>query len=135
LGVSNPEGEPLYVVRIDPETNTIVVGKRDALLTREAIVEAVNWISGETPKAAIRARVKHRYRSPEGLAWVEPISETEVRVIWDEPQWAVTPGQIAVFYDAETGEEVLGGGTIRSKVSMASRTDDLPELFRPTLIR
>jgi hypothetical protein len=56
-------------------------------------------------------------------------------VIWDEPQWAVTPGQIAVFYDAETGEEVLGGGTIRSKVSMASRTDDLPELFRPTLIR
>ena len=117
LGVSNPEGEPLYVVRIDPETNTIVVGKRDALLTREAIVEAVNWVSGETPKAAIRARVKHRYRSPEGLAWVEPISETKVRVIWDEPQWAVTPGQIAVFYDAETGEEVLGGGTICSTVS------------------
>lgn len=120
LGVSNPEGEPLYVVRIDAETNTIVVGKRDALLTREAIVGKVNWISGEPPRETIRARVKHRYRSPEGLAWVEPIGEAKVRVVWDEPQWAVTPGQIAVFYDGERGEEVLGGGIICSTVSSRS---------------
>ncbi|MFN3422235.1 MAG: aminomethyltransferase beta-barrel domain-containing protein, partial [Armatimonadota bacterium] len=50
--------------------------------------------------------------SPEGLAWVEPIDKNKVKVTWDEPQWAVTPGQSAVFYDAETGEEVLGGGII-----------------------
>jgi len=117
LKISNPSGEPLYVVKIDAETNTIVVGRKESVLTKEAIVEAVNWIRGEPPKDRIRARVKHRYRSPEGLAWVEPIEETKVRVIWDEPQWAVTPGQAAVFYDAETGEEVLGGGTICKVVS------------------
>ncbi|MCS7191959.1 MAG: tRNA 2-thiouridine(34) synthase MnmA [Armatimonadetes bacterium] len=112
LGISNPSGEPLYVVRIDAETNTLVVGRRDSVLTKEAIVEAVNWVSGEVPNGRIRAKVKHRYKSPEGLAWVEIIDEKKVRVIWDEPQWAVTPGQIAVFYDDETGEEVLCGGTI-----------------------
>ncbi|MCS7263589.1 MAG: tRNA 2-thiouridine(34) synthase MnmA [Armatimonadetes bacterium] len=112
LGISNPSGEPLYVVRIDAETNILVVGRRDSVLTKEAIVEAVNWVSGEVPNGRIRAKVKHRYKSPEGLAWVEIIDEKKVRVIWDEPQWAVTPGQIAVFYDLETGEEVLGGGTI-----------------------
>lgn len=112
LGISNYDGQPLYVVKIDAAKNTLVVGKREAALTAEAMVEAVNWISGEIPNQPVRARVKHRYRSPEALAWVEPIGETSVRVVWDEPQWAVTPGQIAVFYDAERGEEVLGGGTI-----------------------
>lgn len=117
LGISNPSGEPLYVVKIDAETNTLVVGRRERVLTKEAVVEAVNWVSGEPPKGSVRARVKHRYKSPEGLAWVEPIDETKVRVVWDEPQWAVTPGQCAVFYDAERGEEVLGGGTICKTVS------------------
>ncbi len=112
LGISNPSGEPLYVVKIDAETNTIVVGRRESVLTKEAVVEAVNWVGGEPPKESIRSRVKHRYRSPEGLAWVEPIDKNKVKVIWDEPQWAVTPGQSAVFYDAEVGEEVLGGGII-----------------------
>lgn len=112
LGISNPLGEPLYVVQINAETNTIVVGRRESVLTKEAIVEAVNWVSGETPKESIRARVKHRYKSPEGMAWVEPIGKNKAKVAWDDPQWAVTPGQSAVFYDAETGEEVLGGGVI-----------------------
>ncbi|MEZ8222004.1 tRNA (5-methylaminomethyl-2-thiouridylate)-methyltransferase [Candidatus Fervidibacteria bacterium JGI MDM2 JNZ-1-D12] len=112
LGISNPSGEPLYVVKVDAETNTIVVGRRESVLTKEAVVEAVNWVGGEPPKESIRSRVKHRYRSPEGLAWVEPIDKNKVKVIWDEPQWAVTPGQSAVFYDAEVGEEVLGGGII-----------------------
>ncbi|MCS7185716.1 MAG: tRNA 2-thiouridine(34) synthase MnmA [Armatimonadetes bacterium] len=117
LGISNPSGEPLYVVTIDAETNTIVVGRRELVLTKEAIVEAVNWVSGKEPEKTLRAKVKHRYKSPEGLAWVEPIEGKKVRVIWDEPQWAVTPGQSAVFYDAETGEEVLGGGIICKTVS------------------
>lgn len=123
LGISNPSGEPLYVIKIDPETNTLVVGRRESVLTKEAIVESVNWTRGEPPKESFRARVKHRYRSPEGLAWVEPIDERKVKVVWDEPQWAVTPGQAAVFYDAETGEEVLGGGTICKTVSDVGRKD------------
>lgn len=112
LGIADPSGEPLYVVRIDPETNTIVVGRRASVLKRGAIVEAVNWVRGEPPKGAFRAYVKHRYKSPEAKAWVEPMDDQTVRVIWDEPQFALTPGQIAVFYDPETGQEVLGGGTI-----------------------
>jgi len=120
LGISNPSGEPFYVVKIDAETNTIVVGRRESVLTKEAIVEAVNWVSGEPPKESIRARVKHRYKSPEGLAWLELIDENKVRVVWDEPQWAVTPGQSAVFYDAEVGEEVLGGGIICKTTSQRS---------------
>ncbi len=118
LGISNPDGEPLYVVRLDAETNTVFVGRRVSLLTKEAVVEAVNWISGEPPKGAVFARVKHRYKSPEAPAWVEPIDDGKVRVVWEEPQWAVTPGQIAVFYDAETGQEVMGGGTIGKAVGM-----------------
>lgn len=117
LGIANPDGEPLYVVRLDAETNTVVVGQRASVLTKEAIVEAVNWVRGEPLTSAVRARIKHRYKSPEALAWMEPMSEHKVRVVWDEPQWAVTPGQTAVFYDAETGEEVLGGGTICKVVS------------------
>ncbi|MFA0753049.1 MAG: hypothetical protein IMHGJWDQ_000817 [Candidatus Fervidibacter sp.] len=128
LGISSPKGEPLYVVRIDAATNTIVVGKRESLLTREAIVGAVNWVGGEPPEKPLKVRGKHRYRSPEGLAWVEPLTERKVRVIWDEPQWAVTPGQIAVFYDAETGQEVLGGGTILSTVSRAEAAETTKEL-------
>lgn len=123
LGISNPKGEPLYVIHIDAETNTLVVGPRKAVLTKEAIVSAVNWVKGEPPKESIRARVKHRYKSPEGLAWVEPLSEKEVRVIWDEPQWAVTPGQIAAFYDAGNAEEVLGGGTIVKGVKSEVKSD------------
>lgn len=117
LGISNPSGEPLYVIKMDAETNTVVVGRRESVLTKEAIVEALNWTSGEPPKEKIRARVKHRYRSPEGLALVELIDDKRAKVIWDEPQWAVTPGQSAVFYDAETGEEVLGGGIICKTVN------------------
>ncbi len=117
LRISNPSTEPLYVAKINAETNTIVVGRRELVMTKEATVEAVNWVRGEPPKGSVRARVKHRYKSPEGLAWIEVIDEKSVRVIWDEPQWAVTPGQIAVFYDEETGEEVLGGGTICKTVS------------------
>lgn len=117
LGIANPKGEPFYVVRLDAETNTVIVGRRESVLTKETIVEAVSWVSGEFPREAIYACVKHRYRSPEASALIEPISEREAKVVWDEPQWAVTPGQAAVFYDAKIGEEVLGGGTIGKTIS------------------
>ncbi|GBC98534.1 tRNA-specific 2-thiouridylase MnmA [bacterium HR17] len=119
LGVTSRDGEPWYVVRIDAATNTLVVGKRASLQVRAAVVDAVNWVGGEPPAAPMRAHVRHRYRAPDALAWVEPLHQQRVRVVWDEPQWAVTPGQIAVFYDAVTGEEVLGGGTIVATTNQA----------------
>lgn len=112
LPVTSKNGVPLYVVRIDPQHNAVIVGEKEDLLTRQAIVGAVHWISGRPPDQPIRALVRHRYRSSEGSAWIEPVSDGTVRIHWDEDQWAVTPGQRAVFYDADTSEEVLGGGII-----------------------
>ncbi len=117
FSVRSGTGKPLYVIRMDPERNALIVGERERLLTYQALVDQVHWISGSPPSAPIRAMVRHRYRSPEGSAIVEPLSDGTVQVLWDEPQWAVTPGQRAVFYDKETSQEVLGGGIILSTVS------------------
>ena len=68
----------------------------------------MNWIAGETPAAPVRCAVKIRYRAAEKSAVVYPEGD-RARVVFDEPQRAITPGQAAVFYDGDT---VLGGGTI-----------------------
>ncbi|HID05900.1 MAG TPA: hypothetical protein EYP10_02005, partial [Armatimonadetes bacterium] len=63
------------------------------------------------PAGPIRCAVRYRYRSPEAPAVVRPIDDTHTEIVWDEPQYAVAPGQAAVFYK---GDEVLGGGIIAS---------------------
>ncbi|MGM9528339.1 MAG: aminomethyltransferase beta-barrel domain-containing protein, partial [Oscillospiraceae bacterium] len=68
-----------------------------------------NWISGITPKSEFRCKAKIRYRQPEQWACVVPENENTVRVVFDQPQRAITPGQAVVLYDGDT---VLGGGTI-----------------------
>ena len=67
------------------------------------------WISGEAPQEAIRCKAKLRYRQPERWTRAEPADGGIVRLTFDEPQRAVTPGQAAVLYDGDT---VLGGGVI-----------------------
>jgi tRNA-uridine 2-sulfurtransferase len=108
LGVAT--GSPLFVTELRPQTNTVVVGPPDALLKTECVVEEVNWLEAELPAAPLRALAKTRYRAPEVPCTVaaEPASRT-LRVRFDEPQRALTPGQALVVYD---GEYVLGGGTI-----------------------
>ena len=108
LGIS--ASEPLYVCGIRPENNTVVLGKKEALFTTQADVADFNWISGHAPDDKFRCKVKIRYRQPEQWATVAPDGECAVRIVFDEPQRAVTPGQAAVLYD---GDVVLGGGTIR----------------------
>ena len=107
LGISSHQ--PLYVTRIDRDSNTIYVGSRNEVYHRELITENVNWISGETPDEPLRLHVKIRsiHTPAEGVLYSE--GKGKVRVRFDKPQWAVTPGQSAVFY-AE--DRVLGGGTI-----------------------
>lgn len=108
LGLSLPE--PMYVKEIRAEGRTVVLCSEKELYTREADVCAFNWISGEAPKQDIRCKAKVRYRQTEQWATVIPLDASSVRIIYDEPQRAITPGQAAVLYDGDT---VLGGGRIR----------------------
>ena len=107
LGISAPE--PLYVCKIDPESNTVTLGSDSDLFSTTAYVWDFNWISGEAPDGEIRCKAKIRYRHREQSATVYPNGEDKIKIVFDEPQRAITPGQAAVLYD---GDIVLGGGVI-----------------------
>ncbi len=100
---------PLYVLRIDAETNKIVLGPKEALPKTNIELVCVNWISGEAPKGSLRCRVKNRYKQKESAATVTQLDSDRVSVEFDEPKEGAAPGQSAVFYDGDT---VLGGGII-----------------------
>lgn len=102
-------GVPLYVVGIDAGADTVVVGPRDALQRRTCNVSEVNWISGTSPPGSISAEVQIRHRHPAARATVAPQGQGRASVTFESPQYAITPGQAAVFYD---GDIVLGGGWI-----------------------
>jgi tRNA-specific 2-thiouridylase len=103
-------GRPLYVTAIEPETQRVQVGDADELLSSELVAEEINWIM--VPPAVgqtISARVRIRYRHPEAPATITLLGAGCARVVFDQAQRAVTPGQAAVFY---RGDQVLGGGWI-----------------------
>ena len=101
--------EPLYVCKKNLEANTIVLGFKEDLDSLECIVNQVNYISKSDFKDPFRAKVKTRYRQIEQWATITPLDNTSVKVVFDEPQRAITKGQAAVFYD---GDIVVGGGVI-----------------------
>ena len=98
-----------YVCRLCAGDNTVTLGEKRELYTDTAAVGEVNWVAGEPPAREFRCRVRTRYRQPEQEATVTVLSPRQIRVDFDEPQRAVTPGQTAALYD---GDEVLGGGRI-----------------------
>ena len=108
LGLSTEE--PLYVLEKDAETNTIRLGPDSTLWTTELTAERVNLISVPELTAPMRVTAKTRYSQREAAATVEALPGGCIRVVFDEPQRAITPGQAVVLYD---GECVVGGGTIR----------------------
>lgn len=107
LGLSSQR--PLYVCRLCPENGDVVLGTNESLFNTEADIRDLNWISGHTPRASIRCKVKMRYRQEEQWATVTPNSNGYAHISFDIPQRAISPGQAAVFYD---GDVVLGGGTV-----------------------
>jgi tRNA-specific 2-thiouridylase len=111
-GIGVPRQLPLYVVRVEPETNRVVVGDAEELLSAEFTAAGVNWISFDEPREPVRADVRVRYRHQESPAIITPLSDRRVHVRFEEPQRAVTPGQATVFY---RGDEVVGGGWIVKK--------------------
>lgn len=111
LGIGGT-GEPLYVIALDAERNRVVVGPRPALERRALRATDCNWIAlSEAPATPRRCAVRIRFRHEGAAATVErdPERADGARVVFDEPQRAITPGQIAVFYD---GDVVLGAGAI-----------------------
>lgn len=108
-GIGIAASEPLYVVKIDVPLNQLVVGKRSELYGESLAASGVNWLSIAPPDEAVRANVRIRYRAIEALATITPTGAGRVRVDFDEPQTAITPGQAAVFY---SGDVVVGGGWI-----------------------
>ena len=108
-GLGFAKGERVYVVAKDMENNTVTLGPDAALYSRSLRAGDLNWISIPSLDAPIRCRAKVRYRQPEQWATVFPEEEGRVRVVFDAPQRAITPGQAVVFYDGDT---VIGGGTI-----------------------
>jgi len=102
-------GKPAYVLKIDPETNTLVVGFEEDLFRKTFTVSQVNWISGEVPDMPERFLVKVRSRSEPVRATVTPVGPETVLVELSEPEKAVTPGQSAVWYETQT---LIGGGVI-----------------------
>ena len=108
LGVAT--GEKVYVQSIDAANNTLIVGPRDALTTDRCAVSDPAWIAGRPPHPkGFRAETRLRYRHPGVASTVTPSGDGMAQIVFDQPQWAVTPGQMAVFYD---DDEVLGGGWI-----------------------
>lgn len=94
--------EPLYVIRLDPERREVVVGPKVALAVRAARIEGLNWLSGSY-EGPMTAKVR-------SMARPAPARMDDGRVIFDQPEYGVAPGQAAVLY---AGERVLGGGWIR----------------------
>lgn len=108
------DGGARYVLRLEPATNTVVAGTLEDLRRAAFTVARVNWLGG-IPEGALSARVQIRYHHQAAPAVVTPLREGKARVDFEVPQAAVTPGQVAVFYDAASGEEVLGGGWIEGE--------------------
>jgi tRNA-specific 2-thiouridylase len=99
-----------YVVGIRPETNVVLIGEEDLLLSRTAVAERLRFTRGVPPADGARVDAKIRYKSAPAPATLV-VEGDRATVRFDEPQRAITPGQAIVFYD---GDEVLGGGTIES---------------------
>src|ERR1035437_4240673 len=107
LGIAHEK--PLYVLQIEPAKNRIVVGLEDELESKEFVAKGVNWIAFDEPLEPVRADVKIRYRHDPAPATIYPLPNAYARIVFDEPQSAITPGQATIFYN---GDEVVGGGWI-----------------------
>lgn len=108
-GLKYAAGERRYVIRIEPETKRVVLGRSFELLTSELRVSDPHFIPFGELAAPLQAVVKIRYRSPFAAATLEPVGPARIRVVFEQPVTGVCPGQAAVFYDGDT---VLGGGII-----------------------
>lgn len=106
-------GKPVYVIDIDPIRNEVIVGDNNEVFDTELIADDINLISIEELKEPMKVSAKIRYNFKEQPATIYPFENNKIKVVFDNPVRAITPGQSVVFYDDDI---VVGGGTIiRSK--------------------
>ncbi|MEI6809596.1 MAG: tRNA 2-thiouridine(34) synthase MnmA [bacterium] len=108
-GLGIAVGKPVYVLKIDAATNTVVVGDESAALSKTAVLKGVSWISGRLLDRKLSADVKIRYNHSQVHCEVIPVGDDSLAIEFEKPQFAVAPGQIAALY---IGEELVGGGWI-----------------------
>ncbi len=108
-GLGIAAGRPLYVVALDTDRNQVIVGDDNDVFASELIAGDLNYIAFDELTAPLSAAVKIRYSAREAPALITPQGDGQVRVSFETPQRAITPGQSVVFYD---GDIVLGGGII-----------------------
>ena len=109
-GLGLAMGAPVYVCAKDMEKNTVTVGPNEALFSRALRADDWNWFPFPALTSPMRVTAKARYSQLEQPATVYPEEDGFARVVFDQPQRALTPGQAVVLYDGDT---VVGGGTIR----------------------
>lgn len=103
--------EPLYVINIDAQNNAVIVGPKKLIFANALLARDLNFLTATPPPARIAAQIRHNQKAaPAELTLPEAGA---ARVVFDEPQAAVTPGQSVVFYDGET---VIGGGVIERSI-------------------
>ncbi|MDD4924694.1 MAG: tRNA 2-thiouridine(34) synthase MnmA [Dehalococcoidales bacterium] len=105
-----------YIVRLDPANNTVILGEREQLFLTKLRAGKLTWISGNVPFCMEQIAARIRYRAPESpvkMRFIDGFCDIE----FEQPQWAITPGQSVVFY---RGDEVLGGGIIETPDSSMS---------------
>lgn len=115
-GLGIARGEPVYVIRLDAETNTVVLGTGEQLKQKRLAGDGVNWHVEPEPAGEFRAMVQIRYNHRGAMGTVRPVADEQgkmsrVEVEFDVPVRAITPGQAAVFYDEN--QSIIGGGWIR----------------------
>ena len=113
-GIGIPSTAPYYVVGLEPETNTVRVGRDSDVRRREFMVTGVNWVAMSPPTSELKALVQVRSRDQAAPAHLRPTTQGGILVRFILKQKAITPGQSAVFY---RDDEVLGGGLIERVLS------------------
>ena len=103
-----------YIIKLDAANNRIMLGNCEQLFSGRLIADKLNWLSGNAPDCAGKITAKVRYKSPESAVRLKLLGNS-CEVEFEQPQWAVAPGQSIVFYH---GEETLGGGIIESSESL-----------------
>jgi len=111
-GRKDADEAPWYVLKKDLTSNVLTVGQghdHPSLFTKTLTADQLDWVNGTAPKTPCKCNAKTRYRQKDQACVIENIVDDKVTVVFDEPQWAVTPGQSVVFYQDEV---CLGGGVI-----------------------
>ena len=107
LGFAN--GKPMYVVKVDAENNSVIVGEEKDLFNKTLLADNLSWVNfPPDPNEIVMAKI--RYRSTENEALITIAEDKTAKVTFKNPQKAITPGQAVVFYK---NDKVLGGGWIK----------------------